>query len=444
MQPFIKTMPILICTIFIILGCATTDPAKLTKLATEDTDWRVRRNAAENIGDQALLMKIAREDKYFEVRRGALKNLTDQVVLTKIILEDESPFVRGDALWKLTDQTLLAKVVLESKDDNVCRSAVKKLTDQTTLAKIAVEHRDYSTREKATAKLTDQALLAKIVMNDNHAWVRIAALSRITDQALIARVASGDKDAKVRAYAIGKLDGHDQTLLANQVMEAQSVEGALTAVEKISDKVQLGKIARGPGFPLVRVAAIRKMDDQDPILREIAFTTSGVTNDAGESFARIKLAIYEPRIKLQYPNLRCRAWTRLVHRRYEANQGVAPASMVGEDFTFILEQGEKHIIAKNYQAKFPAKIKSLATSHDLGFISAEVSAIPLLKDFLHLRSFTQEDLGELVYSRIPEVKIAAVLNLTDRSTLAKVATADKDPDVCKAAENRINELYGKK
>lgn len=444
MNQFIKCVVILSLITFCLWGCATTDPAVLAKSATEDTNWRVREKVTMKIFDQALLTKIATEDKISGVRSAAVKNLNDQKLLAKISLGDENPFVRRDAVHKLTDQTLLAKVALESKYSNDSKHAVDKITDQTTLAKIAVEHKDSSTRSKATAKLTDQPLLAKIVLNDPAKWVRIAALSKITDQALIAMVVSGDKDVEVYEYAVRRLDGHDQALLANLAMGDRSIEAALSAIGKIKDKALLGKVAKGPCFPLVRVAAVREIDDQDPILTEIAFTTGGVTNDAGESFARIKLAIHEPRIKLHYPDLRCLAWTRLAHRRYEGGYGVAPANVRGEDFTFILDQGGKHIIMNNYQAKFQRKMTLSANSPDSVFINAEVSAIPLLKSFLHLRSFKQEDLGELVYSKIPEVRIASILNLTDRPTLVKVATADKDPDVRKAAESRINELYGNK
>jgi hypothetical protein len=182
-----------------------TDLPLLARIAVEDkTEW-VREQAVSELSDQPLLAKIAVEDASNRVVNAAVRKLTDQALLAKVALE--SPSIALAATWKLTDQALLARVALRGANTVARRDALARLTDQASLASVAVEGEDASVRNLALSKLTDQALLAKIAVEDKEPGVSGAAVWRLTDQVLLASVASDSKGENVRKAAKTALAG---------------------------------------------------------------------------------------------------------------------------------------------------------------------------------------------------------------------------------------------
>ena len=74
---------------------------------------------------------------------------------------------------------------------------------------------------------------------------------------------------------------------------------------------------------------------------------------------------------------------------------------------------------------------------DLEEVKVEVCCEDILKKLLHLKVFAQEDLVELLHSKIPEIRVAAVSNLTNQVLLTKLADEDVEPFVRIAAIERL-------
>jgi hypothetical protein len=115
--------------------------------------------------------------------------------LARIAIEDANELLRREAVKALTDQAMLAKVALEAGDSDIRAIAVRKLTDQALLARVAVEDKDAGAREVAVWKLTDQALLAKVAAEDASPDVRKAATDKLAQAGVLTRVVQLDKDA---------------------------------------------------------------------------------------------------------------------------------------------------------------------------------------------------------------------------------------------------------
>lgn len=92
------------------------------------------------------------------------------------------------------------------------------------------------------------------------------------------------------------------------------------------------------------------------------------------------------------------------------------------------------LVEAEWTTVFPEKTRSLV------FTRAETSGTDLLTRLLQQSAFTQNDLAELANSKIPEVRLGAVANITDQALLAKVANEDKDANVHEAAKKRLEEL----
>ena len=251
----------------------------LAKLAVEDKNWIVRRDALVHLTDQVLLAKIAVQDKDWRVRQAAVGYLTDQVLLAKVAAEDEHGLVRVAAAKKLPAEHHLRQVVLATQTE------VEKYTDQALLAEIARIAGDDSARRDAVRKLNDQAVLAEVAIKDSDARVQEAAIEKLADQASLAKVAAEDHDPQVRVAAAKKLPAKhhlrrvvlatqtelgtytDQVLLAEIAMIAGDRQVGGNAVGKLTNQALLAKIATSRLD--VRDNAIMKLTDQ-ALLAKIA------------------------------------------------------------------------------------------------------------------------------------------------------------------------------
>ena len=438
-----------------------TDQALLAKIAVNEENSLVRMAAVYKLTDQALLAKIAVGDNDQYVRSAAVEHLTDQTVLVKIAIEaNDIGYDVREAFLHLTDQALLARIAVEAKNKDVRKLAVKDLTDQALRAKIAVEAKDADVRATAVEDLTNQALLTKIAVEDNSTSVRATAVYNLTDQALLVKFAVEDKDTDVRAVAVQKLT--DQMLLAKVAVEAKDSDTGKAAVEKLTDQAPLAKVAVGSRNLEVRKAAVEKLtnqallariavEDKNPVIRAVAIASMVESNPAlkslaflGEaslagtpsrSIARIKLAIQEPRIRSRFPGIVAAISVDPVSQSYTSNNHVE-----GESISVALSQSGYTLATGEWNTDFPMLILGSSPHIVSGFRPAEVHGESLLAELLRNPEFTQDDLAELSSSKIPEVRLAAVANLTSQALLAKIAAGDKSQNVRSAARHRLTEI----
>ena len=447
-----------------------TDQALLATIAVKEEDPNVRLLAVYKLTDQALLAKIAVGDNDQYVRSAAVINLTDQNVLVKIAIEaDEFGLDVREAFFHLTDQTLLARIAVEARNADVRKLAVKDLTDQALRAKIAIEAKDAYVRATAVEDLTNQALLAKIAVEDNNTSVRATAVYNLTNQALLVKFAVEDKDSDVRAVAVQKLT--DQMLLAKVAVEVKDSDTGIAAVEKLTDQAPLAKAAVGSKNLEVRKAAVGKLtnqallariadDDMNPVIRSVAIASMDESNPAlkrlaflgdsslagtpspvayrsrtGRSIARIKLAIQEPRIRSRFPGIVSAIRVDAVSQSYTDNKQTE-----GESISVVLSQSSETLATGEWSTDFPMLLLGSSPHIVSAFRPAEVHGESLLTELLHNPVFTQDDLAELSSSKIPEVRLAAIANLTGQALLVKIATGDKSSDVRSAARRRLADI----
>jgi hypothetical protein len=400
MDNFIKVTVIVVSSILLYSGCGshtmnvikeTNDQTLLAKIATENEDRWIRQAAVEKITDQTLLKKFATEDKYENVRIAAVNNIIDQVVINNIVTHDA--------------------------DERVQVAAVKKLTDQRMLAKFAIENINLNIRCAAVKNLYDQEVLKKIATGKDYTFIRVVAVNNLTDQTLLKKFATEDKEPSVREAAVGRIT--DQEFLINLATNQ-------------TDHFLLSLIINLLKYP-------------DPILSQKIGNIENVTRDAIECYARMTLAIQEPKIKLRFPYLQCALSVMKTNEEYHIHANIynlneRVAYMNGEIVEIKLLQRDTIITGEAWSTVFP---KIVQTTSESGFINAKVSGEDLMKRLLHKNIFTSGDLFELILSNIPEVRIGAIANLSDRELLTKVATKDKNLEVRIAAEDRIKELANK-
>ncbi len=243
---------------------------ELAKIAKYNDDYRVRREAAENLTNQVILAEVAKTDKYRSVRKGAVKNLTDQDVLAVIAITDSDPDVRRAAVENLTDQVVLAEIAKTDKDDWVRKTAIKKLTNQAVLAEIAKTDEKYDVRAAAVEKVTDQNALAEVAKNAKDSFIRCKAVDKLTEQKLIVdAVKTGiapDADAGERFHwtlAVRKLT--NQALLTDLAKNAEDSFIRCAAIRGLADQDMLVDMAKNDSDADVREAAAWSLEDSHPL-----------------------------------------------------------------------------------------------------------------------------------------------------------------------------------
>jgi len=170
----------------------------------------------------------------------------------------------------------------------------------------------------------------------------------------------------------------------------------------------------------------------DPISRPPTARTSN------ESIANVKAGIQEPRIALRFPGLECEASVTTTSHDYRrgtllTSEDRGTVKVVAEQVTIILRQRGEIRAKGDWVANLP-----LFTTHDLpSYSPADVRAEDLFVELLHAGAFTQEDLAQLVFSKLVEVRIGAVANLDDQALLARIASSDDHPVTRETAVKKI-------
>ena len=314
-------------------------------------------------------------------------------------------------------------------DRKACKAleaAVGQLTDQALLEKIAAGNDDLDARLLAVKRLTGQAALAQIAVSSKFPAVCDAAIRRVTDQTLLANIAAGD-ESYVRSSAIQNLT--DQAQLAKVAQTGVDPHVRWIAVAKLKDQALLAEVAAGRD-PLVRAKAIAAIAEDSPELEHLTGDLGALTTDAGESIARVRLALEDPLIHSRLPALEFTPGVSEMSVTYAA--GVASrAPKQGESIAFVVTQGRKTLAKNNWVTVFPPQTKTR------DFVAAEVHGEELLAELLHNGAVTQDDLAGFAASGIPEVRLAAVGIMTDRVLLARIAAADKVDRVRQAAQRKL-------
>jgi hypothetical protein len=320
----------------------------------------------------------------------------------------------------------------DRKDCKALEAAVSQLTDQALLAKIAATNDDLDARLTAVKRMTDQAALAQIAVSSKYPVVCDAAIRRVTDQTWLANIAAGDENY-VREYAIQNLT--DQAQLAKVAQTGVDQHVRWTAVTKLRDRALLAELATARD-PLVRARAIASIEEDNPEFGHLTGDLGALTTDAGESIARVRLALEDPLVHRRLPAITLVPRVSELSVAYTGG-GAKRAPMQGESVSFVVTQGRKTLAKNSWSTDFPAQTKTR------GFVAAEVHGEELLAELLHNEAVTQNDLAEFARSETPEVRYAAVGYMTDRALLARIAAGDKVEKVRQAAQRRLDQIQGK-
>jgi hypothetical protein len=177
----------------------------------------------------------------------------------------------------------------------------------------------------------------------------------------------------------------------------------IAAVASLNDRASLAEYAQHPEYLTGQIAELR-LFMMDPSVEK----RLGVT----------KLAIERKTIPQPY---------------YEIKNPQNTGMMIGEAITFSVSGGNLHSKQiKTWITHFPGR------EFSLHFISADLDIAELVT--MLLKYFPQDELEMFAMkSESPNVREAAVENLTDQAVIAKVAEEEKDPSVINAVFKRLTD-----
>ena len=155
-------------------------------------------------------------------------------------------------------------------------------------------------------------------------------------------------------------------------------------------------------------------------------------HDRAWGVARTKLAMEEPPIRRRLPGLEIVSATSATSRTYGPRSSAGPPIEVkGESISIGLNQAQKTLVEASWSSRFPDVLPPGS-----GPDPPNVSVEDLLDQLFRFQFFTQKDLGELVHSNVPEVRIAVVASLKNQSLLSE-AVSDSDPRVRATAVTQL-------
>lgn len=296
-----------------------TDQAALARIVRGDPDPRVRRIAVRRCHDEQLLRQVALLDEDVEVGRSAVRQIHDQPALKVIAAHARSPETRRLASERVVAAEKSAEALVEAerrfqewraeaerrakesreideiraldavgRADRVTATSPSRrlaildaLKDEATLHELARRPPGSWGREDAVRSLHDQERLADLALRGLDAPLRRLAAARISDPAVALRLVGETQDPDVR-WMLSRVVEHHRELAAAAILRASLVlpEKALPA---LAAECRPGKPrgpapappgeredellarARGAGLVADRVAAIRRLTDQDAL-----------------------------------------------------------------------------------------------------------------------------------------------------------------------------------
>lgn len=93
------------------------------------SDWRVRKEAVENIDDQKRLSHIAKYDSNVSVRGAAVEKVSNQDVLADVALHEEHVGVRFEAVKRVKSRDVLYDVACNDSDEFTRKFAKDRLNE---------------------------------------------------------------------------------------------------------------------------------------------------------------------------------------------------------------------------------------------------------------------------------------------------------------------------
>lgn len=174
--------------------------------------------------ERGILLKLAREDSEPAVRREAVKLLSDLDVIVQIQKRDLEAPVREAATQRLLD--LITGQGAGNLDAEQRLAAIRRLTMPSLLVHIVKEADHIDLKLAALAQLNDEIFLDDIARHSSIARLRLAAAERVTTPALLESLAeaSKQKDKNVYKAIRARLDAsHQQEKDARALQEKRTV-----------------------------------------------------------------------------------------------------------------------------------------------------------------------------------------------------------------------------
>lgn len=253
----------------------------------QNSDWRIREQAAYQLRDQSKLLFLAIQDVSEEVRVAASKSLRDDKHRAELVRSGYCEHARRLALAAIQDPAIRLAILHDRSVPAVLRLAAgqgSKLNQPDFLALAthetdpalrawAIEHLEKSDaanrlysfdlptviQRALVPKLTDPALLVKIVTTETDPAIQSLALAELTDEPELAALFVRLEDPTLRRQIIKKV--HTPALLQKMLAEADEEAVRIDFVEHLQDQPMLSQIARTDHHPMVRIAAVRKLKD---------------------------------------------------------------------------------------------------------------------------------------------------------------------------------------
>lgn len=180
----------------------------LKKLFRSEPKWqspksqkRIEALAELDLGNEKecqVLLKLAREDSEPAVRREAVRFLTDLDVITQIQKRDLEAVVRDAATQRLQD--LIAGGAGNVLAFEQRLAGIRRLTAPSMLVHIVKEADHVDLKLAAIAQLNDEMFLDDIARHSTIARLRLAAAERITTPALLESLADASKHRDKNVY----------------------------------------------------------------------------------------------------------------------------------------------------------------------------------------------------------------------------------------------------
>jgi hypothetical protein len=275
----------------------------------QNSDWRIREQAAFQLRDQTKLLFLAIQDVSEEVRVAASKSLRDDEHRLQLVRNGYCEHARRLAVDAIRDPAVRLTILKDHAIPASLRLAAAQGAPlgQADFLALAARETDLAFRawaierlEKSDSanglyspdlpailrlalvpKLTDKTMLARIVTEESDPAIQSLALAELTDEHLLAEIFPKLEDSALRRQIITKVT--TPALLQAMLADADEELVRLHFVEHLEDQPMLRQIARTDHHPMVRIAAVRKL--QDP-----ATSLAAVTNDPDR---RVRLAALE-------------------------------------------------------------------------------------------------------------------------------------------------------
>jgi len=255
-----------------------------------------RGEAVKKLTDEGMVKKIAVEDSDYSVRKDALDRLNTQTVAIRDAVGVENTIVNQAAVEKVNDHTMLAKIAVDSRTNETSRSiALVGCAQDKLILAMARGERDPRVRETAILLITNQPELKRIAQEDPIELARRAAIFGIADDDFILQRAREDPSPTVRESAVYAMHQPNSILTAalgnyyqdvrDSAYDRLTILGDMTAVKKsLAAQQQITDLANGVGstneseltekaihsdFDVICLAALEKL--QNPVsLKRVA------------------------------------------------------------------------------------------------------------------------------------------------------------------------------